>query len=39
MRLITRPGKRLSVGARELLKELEAHMHAVAETITGQADG
>lgn len=29
--IVTRPGRRLSAGVRELLKELESHMHAVAE--------
>lgn len=29
--IITRPGRRISMGVRELLKDLEAHMHAVAE--------
>jgi DNA-binding transcriptional LysR family regulator len=30
--IIMRPGRRLSLGVRELLRDLEAHMHAVAET-------
>jgi DNA-binding transcriptional LysR family regulator len=29
--IVTRPGKRLSAGVRELLTDLEAHMHAIAE--------
>ena len=29
--IITRPGARLSSGARELLTDLEAHMRAVAD--------
>ena len=31
--IITRPGARLSAGARELLGELEAHMRAVADEL------
>jgi DNA-binding transcriptional LysR family regulator len=30
--IIMPPGRRLSLGVRELLRDLEAHMHAVAET-------
>ena len=30
--IITRPGRRLSLGVRELLRDLESHMHTVAET-------
>lgn len=29
--IVTRPGARLSPGVRELLADLEAHMHAVAD--------
>jgi DNA-binding transcriptional LysR family regulator len=30
--IITRPGRRVSLGVQELLRDLEAHMHSVAET-------
>ena len=31
--IVTRPGRRLSLGVWELLRDLEAHMYAVAETV------